>query len=297
MHLRHRIPQQMIRFNNQNSMINTPIRCVALILLISFAFPIICPGEIFSAPGIVVNEPTGYLMLLTQHVGLEIKIDNQFVGATPGSVFELTEGLHKVSVQHPDRRNWFEEDWFADVRILPNDTLRVPVVFKKSFSINSQPFGALVSGNRVLGETPIFFKLAENEMTQITLSKSGYRDTTFTIGQDDQRFYNIAMSVARAPIRFAPATDNPDERRSRSKVILYSAAGLALVSGGLSLYFRSRGNDKYDSYLNTGDPELIEKYYRDAEHFDRLAAVSFGVFQVSFVTSFYMLLKEANKEK
>lgn len=276
-------------------MTNIPHRCTAFLLLISFTFSIIGPVEIFAASQ---DQPAGYLMLVTRHAGLEIRIDNQAVGFSPAGAFKLTEGLHKVSVQHPDRVNWFEEDWFADVRILANDTLRVPVVFKKSYSINSQPFGAAASnGREILGETPIFFKLHEDEIAQITLSHEGFRDTTFTIGQDDQRFYSITMSAVKTPLRFTADTKSPDRHGSRARVVLFSAAALALVSGGLSLYFRNRGNDKYNSYLNTGDPDLIEKYYSEAQHFDRLAAVSFGVFQVSFITSFYLLLKEANKGK
>lgn len=280
-------------------MIEHHIKCTAAILLLSFTLSAAFPFEIAAAAQEKpVQEASGYLMLITRHVGLQIKIDNRPVGVTSGGVFKLKEGLHKVHIEHPDHTNWFEEDWVADVQILANDTLRVPVIFKRSYSINSQPYGAAVSlDGAAMGETPIFFKLAEDEIKQVTLSKAGFRDTTFTIGQSEQRFFNIELTAAKMPITLSLESASKDKIGSRSKVILYSTAALALVSGGVALYFRNRGNDRYDSYLKTGDPRLMEKYYNDARRFDRLAAVSFGVFQISFVASFYLFLKEANKGK
>ncbi|HEX9652519.1 MAG TPA: PEGA domain-containing protein [bacterium] len=275
------------------------IKVTAVTLLLSMTLSLVLPAELCARPQqLTGDEPPGYLMLLTPHAGLEIKIDNQPVGRTPDSLLTLAAGPHKVAVEHPDRVNWFEEDWFADVRILPGDTLRVPVVFRKTFSINSQPYGATVAmDGAAMGETPIFFKLTEDEIKPLTLSKTGYRDTTFTIGHDQRRFFYIALAVPKRAVDLSLKPASDDHHTSPTKLILYSASALVVLSGGLALYFRDRGNDKYNSYLNTGDPELIERYYKDAKHFDRLAAVSFGAFQISFVASFYLLLKEANKEK
>jgi hypothetical protein len=267
-------------------------KIAAAVLLCSFTLSMVFPSELWAS----ADDPKGWLMLIASHAGLVVKIDNQFVGLTP-DVFELTPGLHKVVVEHPDRINWFEENWVADVQILANDTLRAPVIFKYSYSIHSQPFGATVlKGTELVGETPIFFKLPENEIAEITLSKPGYRDTTLTLGLTPQRFFDVELAAAKIPLHLALGSVNAD-KRPRSRVILYSAAALTLAAGGLAFYFRSRGDDKYESYLRTGDPEFIEKYYNDAKHFDRLAAVSFGIFQISFVASFYLLLKEANRQK
>jgi hypothetical protein len=68
-----------------------------------------------------------------------------------------------------------------------------------------------------------------------------------------------------------------------------------VVSGVLAFYFKKRGNDAYDAYLSTGNPQEFNPAYSQAKRFDKLAAVSFGVFQVSFVASFYLFLKRANK--
>ncbi len=263
-------------------------------LLLSLVLPEIAAAQTRkSQPS---QEKIGYLALVTKHSGLEVRVDGKFAGFTP-TVFKLPEGLHKVALRHPDRSNWFEEDWSADVRILTGDTLRVPVVFKISFSINSQPFGAAIFlDDEAIGETPLFFKLSENESKRITLKKEGFRDTTFAIGQSEPRFYNIFLEKSSHPVEIFPAATSTELKGgSESNLLLYSTLGLTVVSGALALYFRKKGNDSYDTYLSTGNPDLFNPAYSQAKKFDRLAAVSFGVFQVSFVASFYLFLKRANK--
>ncbi|MFQ5752143.1 MAG: PEGA domain-containing protein [bacterium] len=242
------------------------------------------------------DEP-GYLILETRYSGLEVRIDGKFIGYTPVDVVVLSTGLHQVTVSYPNPANWMDEDWLANVKIMSSDTLRVPVVFKKSYSINSNPYGATVwLEKNIIGETPIFFKLYENEVKQITLTKAGYQDTSFTIGTTKQLFFDISLRKRKNPLDQSLGVVGSDlKKSSKSKKYLYSAVGLTVVSGALALFFRKKGNAKYDLYLSTGNPEVTDKYFNEAKKFDRLSAVSFGVFQVSFIASFYLFLKRVNQ--
>ncbi len=269
------------------------IRSIALFLIVCFILASL-PKLALARSHPVRDE--GYLSLQTKHKGLEVQVDGQFVGYTSDEVITLTEGTHKVTVRHPDRSNWLDEDWFANVRIQPGDTLRVPVVFKKSYSINSRPYGASVYlEDEYIGETPIYFQLLENEVGKVRISKSGFKKKVLTVGDSEQQFFDVTLKRKPTAVDTTVTKKGDDLQDSNFKVYLYSAIGLAAVSGGLALYFRNEANNKFDQYQNTGDPELFETFFDDAERYDRYAAISFGVFQASFIASFYLLLKEANR--
>lgn len=271
----------------------------AKILILSLFTTFVLPLNAYSFPWNYFQQAQeqGYLILETKHNGLAVRIDGKFMGFTPLPGFDLTPGTHKVTVSNPYRANWLDQDWFADVKLSPGDTLRVKPVFKKSYSINSTPFGASVFfQNQRIGETPIFFTLEENETGFLTLSKDGFVDTTFVIGQSEQRFFKIMLKPQKRPLDLSVLpSDFELDKRPRSKKYFYSTLGLSVVSGALALYFRSKGNSSFDRYLGTGDPELMNKYFNEAKKFDRFAAASFGVFQVSFILSFYLFLKQANR--
>ncbi|MFQ5602392.1 MAG: PEGA domain-containing protein [bacterium] len=247
-------------------------------------------------PSLSIQKPTGYLILETRHAGLAVTIDKKFMGYTPQNSIALAAGVHSVVVEHPDKTEWLSEDWIREVNIIPDDTLRVPVLFKVTYSINSDPFGAALFFNNVfVGKTPFYLKLMEQETRSIKLSKPGYRDTTLTLGKNDQTFFRVALQPAEKAVQFSKESLSLDYRKkAKSKVLLYSMVGLTLVSGAFSLYFKGKGNHRFDLYRGTGNPALMERYYNDAQKFDRISAVSFGVFQVSFVASFYLFLKQAN---
>lgn len=271
----------------------------AKILLLSIITTCVLPlnAYAFERKNSQETQEQGYLILETKHKGLAVRIDDKFMGFTPLPGFDLFPGTHQVTVSNPYRANWLDQDWFADVRLSPGDTLRVKPIFKKSYSINSTPFGASVFfKNQKIGETPIFFTLAENETGALTLSKDGFVDTTFVIGQSEQRFFKIVLKPQKRPLDLSVLPSEFEyDKRPRSKKYFYSTLALSVVSGTLALYFRNKGNSSFDHYLDTGDPELMNKYFNDARKFDRFAAISFGVFQVSFIFSFYLFLRQANR--
>lgn len=257
-------------------------------LTLSFAVP--------GFAGVAQETVQGYLTLQTEHRGLEVRVDGNRVGHTPVRELALAPGPHEVGVENPYRSNWFDRPWTAEVVVTAGDTAVVDVVFEKSYSVNSQPFGAAVHFEQeLLGETPLFFSLAEDSTGTVRLSREGYVDTSFVIGDSKRRYFNIALVPEQPVTPPEVAADIAPEKQKRSKLPIYLAVGVSAAAGGLALYFRQKGNERYDQYLSTGDPQRMEAYLSDAKRFDRLAAISFGVFQVSFVFSFYALIKRANR--
>jgi len=244
------------------------------------------------------EDSRGYLQVNTGHRGLEVTIDGQFKGLTPTDILVLTAGSHRVVVSHPSPKNWLDQNWSKEVQIAPDDTVIVEVTFEKSYSINSEPYGAEVfmDGNK-MGETPLFIQLPEQESKQLRFAYEGYQDTTVTLGVDETRFLNVELTpvVAEPDVLVSDTVIEQQQSQSKKKLLLYSAIGLSAVSGALALYFREKGNDHYDQYLTTGDPGRFNAFYDDAKRFDRFATASFITFQVGFVASFYLFLSITNR--
>jgi len=239
-------------------------------------------------PGLSIDEK-GYIKIETPYQGLDVSVDGQFVGATPLAVLAVATGAHKVRVRHPSRYNWNEQDFTEEINVSAGDTVSIKAIFKKSYAINSHPFGAgAFLERKKVGETPVRVLLGENESADVTLNLAGYRDTTFTIGQSRELLFDIRLQPLRP-------TMGPDavriSNKVRYKMPFLVSLGTALVTGGLALYFRTKADDRFDQYLKTGEPRAFSRLYNDAKRFDKFAAASFGVFQVSFAFSFFFFLK------
>lgn len=240
----------------------------------------------------LTTDEKGYIKIETPYQGLDVSIDGQFVGYTPlEEVLAVTPGPHTIRVRHPSRYNWNELDFTQDINASPGDTLSIEAIFQKNYSINSHPFGAQVFlALKSVGETPVRVLLKENESADVTLNLAGYRDTTFTIGKDNERLFDIRLHSLQPTMRPDAVRLN---NKARYKMPFLVSLGTALVSGGLALYFRTKADDRFDQYLRTGESRKFKRLFNDSKRFDKFAAASFGVFQVSFAFSFFFFLKRA----
>ncbi len=236
------------------------------------------------------------MRIQTSHENLRVFVDGRAMGVTPLGVLKLPTGEHQLLLPHPNRVNWLDRDWVANVMIPEGDTLVVEVVFENSFKIDSQPFGAaLFLNEKQIGTTPYFLKLRETDAASVRLHKAGFVDTTLYIQGAGPRHFEVTLRPVEPSLQFQTRRAQTERRRSKFKKIMYSTLGLAVASGALALYFRKKGNDSYDRYLSTGDPQRFNRFLDDAKRYDRYAAISFGMFQASFAVSFYLFIKEVNR--
>jgi hypothetical protein len=81
------------------------------------------------------------------------------------------------------------------------------------------------------------------------------------------------------------------EKATRKTTGLFIGAGLMLVTGAASIYFKQQANDSYDRYLQTGDPTVFSGYYDEANKYDNLFRISFIGFQASLIFTLYNLFR------
>jgi len=235
----------------------------------------------------------GVLRLQCERVGLSVYVDGKLLGKTPLPDIELPVGVHSVRISPPGSNVWFVKHWQKDVEIKQGELASASVNFELPLSINSQPYGAQVVVNgKPAGISPAFILLQEGKNV-IHLSLPGYADSTFAVLGGGRKAINIAL---RKSIAILKPTLEPEATSSfrKNKTKVATAIGVSALTGAMALYFRSKADDNYNKYLKTGKPDQFEKFLGEAKKYDKYALGSYAVFQVSFVFSFYLLLKQAD---
>ena len=271
-----------------------------IVVLVTFVAQCVAPAGSVGRSAVSVEwareGKKGYLLLLTRHQGLPVLVDGREVGRISRQPIPLDPGTHKVVVQHPRRTNWLDENWSAHVRIDPGDTLKVQLLFKNSYAINSQPYDADVYlDGEFAGKTPLYFRLFENEVKYATVRKVGYEPVAFSVGDTSRRFFDLALVPLRPDTVTTPRGKRAEADKAESNTLLYAALTTMVVSGGLALYFRNEANRRFDRYQSTGDPEAIERLFAETQKYDRMAAAAFIVFQASVIASLYLGIKRVNR--
>lgn len=238
----------------------------------------------------------GFITVTSKVDSLIVYLDSLLLGDTPIYDAEIDTGKHTLSVLNPKRSNWVEQDWERDFTIVPNDTQSFEIEFKQFYYINSIPHAAHVFYNdKLQGLTPIIVSLNPQSNDLLIIRKEGYLDFATRLHEHSERFFNVKLKVDKISkqekSRFAVVMKHHHTRR---KVITYSTIGLSIVSGLSSIYFQKRADEKYDEYMNAGDPNQMDRLYQDTKRLDKYASISYGIFQASFVLSIYLFLTGRN---
>lgn len=79
-----------------------------------------------------------------------------------------------------------------------------------------------------------------------------------------------------------------DSTRKRLKtVVAVVSATASLTSAVLAYRFMSRADAAYEQYRHAGHPDDMDRYFREAEFFDRKAGFSLALFEVFFALAVY----------
>lgn len=239
----------------------------------------------------------GYLLVCSSRDGIEVRMDGVSIGRTPLDTLMVNVGEHKLVGVNPDRTSWLDRDWTQVVTVEPNALSKAEVVFNRYYSINSIPYGAqvLLHGEFV-GTTPAVVSVADTSAAvDVVVTKEGFNSDSLRLGEWSDRF--VRVELRRRALTAAPSSTAAfirAERISRDRKWIYISAGVGVVSGLTALYLKNRADDAYDSYLATTDPAQMGRLYDRAKRYDSYTLASFGLFQASFLSTVYFLVKSVN---
>jgi hypothetical protein len=221
--------------------------------------------------------------------GLPVFLDGRRIGETPLAGQRIDTGPHELAVQSPYGAVWNQPHYSASFVAVPGQNYRFKAAFEKKISINSQPYGAKVYRDTTkIGYTPLSVNSAEKE---VLLVHPGYEPYTL----DLSKIEGVSAVVILQPQEQWVLSQERSERIFRNKMrnrqkMMFVSMGFSAIAGLLTIHFRSEGNEEYSRYLETAVPAEMERYYKNAQNFDRLAGLSYALFELGFVLTGYYFL-------
>jgi len=239
------------------------------------------------------NKGMGYLQFLAKDSLGTVFIDTMRVKLPANSIQPVSVGKHVVRIESPDRCNWYVRDFIDTVSISSGDTLCLSVVFPRFILLNSQPYGAEVFyGDKSIGYTPLLVSAEMLRAGNLRLRKAGYLPTVVTVPdfsspgfwvslQKDERFNQTQMKLQV----------QLQKQRKRLRFWTYTSFSVTLLSGISALLTKKQADHYYSLYLQCTNPNAMQHYYHRTKTFDRYAGTFYVLFELSFITSIYLLMK------
>lgn len=245
--------------------------CLAtLAALLLVAAPRAQDADSAAVPGRVLvetNLPDGVL-----------RANGALLGAAGDGVFELAPGTYVLVLEEPNREAWQVRRAEAEVVVRAGETVRVRLDVPYRYRVESFPYGATVTlegpdGTRVLGETPLSVAFDVPIEGDLVVAAPGHLAARQPAGAAADHAYSFVLKPLDP---YAAAVEVGLTERRPNVWIDAAAAGLALTAGAVAVYYKQKGDARYDAYARSGDPALRPEF----ERYDTYSAVALGAMQV-----------------
>lgn len=212
--------------------------------------------------------------------------DSTWLGPASREVFALPAGARELRVVPRNVGTWGVSGFSAP--IARRDTTWLTATFPLTYRLEATPYAASVWLNNgdvsfELGSTPLVYQMESAQGTFVFL-REGFAPVEITPGTE---LWNRHTAVLQ-PLSPAVAT-TPDIHlevgQTRRTWIDYAAVGAALVGGSLAVHYKLKADNRFETYLETGDPDLRPVI----EDLDTRSAIALGAMQAG-VTVFALRL-------
>lgn len=253
---------------------------IYIVILSLFAFTNVQGAE---------SDSTAILNVPYFQDSLVVYLDDAPLGKTPVHTV-ISTGAHDLIIQSPSWPSWDQPDFIDSFVALPGQEYKFTPEFKEIISINSNPFGAIVYNNgKEIGTTPLNITFENN--SEIILKLTGYKSYVLDIENLAQSAYFVSLVPSEEWVLFKKQNEiNKKKNVGRNKKLFFASLGFAAAAGFTTSYLRSRGNEEFDKYETAAIPSAMDEHFSEAQRYDRLASVSYALFEVAFISSGYFFL-------
>ena len=253
-----------------------------------FAGLFVVAGALSSQVNENQDSTSSWIELECDVPGLDVWLNNAFVGQTPISPMAAAPGTHTLRVSHPDPTAWLARDWERTFTLESGDRRRFVAAFPRTYWIGSDPSDAAVTlGSRSLGVTPLVLSISPDSLRFVVLKKMGY--DTYRLGPDWNQASLINVRLIKTSVDLGVAKDSP--RLNKRWILVGTAA--ALICGGIGYYFKVKADRAYDRYLSSSHPDDMNHHFSRAEHYDRLTGIFYGVGEASLGITLFFAIRGA----
>ncbi len=232
----------------------------------------------------------GKISINSSQAGSWVRIDSILIGKTPLTEIQIEPGEHQIHIAPPKSGIWNYEDKYFEIFIRENQDTTVNIHFSKPVFINSIPYGAhLKSEQEYIGITPLYLPFENNQGNSFQMIKEGFEPYHFVLAEPEpilaklQKKEGYVKQEKKKPQLFGFLP----KKHVKSKFTLLA---LTVATHWASFYFKNVADEKYNDYLQTADPQLMDKYWDQTRKYDRLSEITLGVSYVSLAGLIYLVI-------
>ncbi len=266
-----------------------PVVCTAVLILT------LC----FRLPGLAANATAdsaagsghAHIVLATDIDSAHVYLDTVFAGLTPLVVDSVSPGEHRLRILPPHAESWLVHAVDDTLTLEAGQTLTLRYALREYLAVQTRPSGARVYlGDSLMGETPGLLP-AELLLPERRLSvkKDGFEP--FSVNAADLKGSTIQpllkLGWQTPPLEESPYVTGLPGWSAR-RVGLYVSGGASVLAGIVAAYCKIAADDRQASYLESGDPAILDERRR----LDTWAGISFALTQVGFAVFSYLLISE-----
>lgn len=238
----------------------------------------------------------GFLKITCSIPELTVVANDSLLGYTPLPILTLKAGSYLLFITNPKRKLWLHEDWIRQIQIHAEDTTSVEPLFNTPIHIRSIPFDAEVYLDEFyLGKTPLFFDLSKLDGELIKIKKDRYKTHTIPLRSIESLSSQVKLLpyIEQKQANIQRLSEYSNKQRQFQKMT-YSLMALTICSGFATAYLKNQAELEYDRYLMAGNVQEMNRRFNNAKRFDKLSSISLGIFEASFASAFYFLIRTVN---
>jgi len=236
------------------------------------------------------NEPTGKLSVNLVQNGI-VYIDSDLIADSSFSDLSLKPGDYTLLVFNSDTRKWTQRGYEKKISIAEGENLQLTIDFNDYYYVNSTPYNAEIYQNdKHLGTTPAYIENPMiGETNKIELLKDGFNSKEIFLSPDKHNYFTKLMESSN---NTTPQIAKPVLNNSQASWYREGLVALSLISSWGAFYLKREADQRYNKYMSTGNPALMDKYFNDSRRFDSYSEISLGVSVAALGTYMYFLIFE-----
>jgi hypothetical protein len=207
--------------------------------------------------------------------------DGVWLGLASRSPFAVSDSTRRITVSPPGLDTWSIEPFRFDIANSSGDTVRVQASFPWYYKFETVPVDVRVTyvgdgGKEVLGDAPLLHVSRRPLEGVFRFEKDGFMAAERPARTDLWNRYLIELERSPDGMPSENRTAFASNTVSRHRWIDVASVGTALVAGALAVHFRTKADNRFDTWKETGDPALKNEIKR----LDVYSGVALGTMQV-----------------
>jgi hypothetical protein len=239
------------------------------------------------------DSTLGWIELQCKFPNLDVYLDNTHIGKTPLQKHPLSLGEHTIQVKSPEPLNWLSRDWIDTVCINTGEILILTAQFNHTCWIGSTPSGAhIYSGEHLIGKTPTAVTISDTAIRCLTLKHPGYHPQTVDWTVQASRIIHIVLEKSNTCGKVKPENNLSLDSK---KYWMIGSSILAIASGIAGYHYKERAEKAYQAYLQSGNPEQMNRYFDDSKRYDICSGILYGIGEVCVGITIYLGIRGTSK--